>query len=407
MSGLFDSAAIALQAIWASKLRSFMTVLGNIVAVTSIISVVALIQGLNASVKDAILNQAGADSFSVQQFPITTSDEEFDKARYNPRITLADARAIQRYGDQVAAVMLQSQTSGTVSYRDKQIDNATVHGVSEAFTQFSTFDAERGRLMSSIEVERSRPVVLVGWEVADRLFGSIDPLDKPVQIEGVRFRIVGVSKKRGAFLGQSQDNFVVIPLSQFQILYGGRRQLSITVKPRDLSRIGAAMDEATVALRSARRLHPRDPDNFGMFTSDTFLTLYYAATSGIFAVLVGVVALSLVVGGIVIMNIMLMVVSERTREIGLRKALGARRVDIMAQMLTESVVLSVFGGVIGTLFGSAFAAIVAALTPVPASVEPWSVVVGIGITALVGLFFGLYPASRAARLDPIEALRKE
>ncbi len=249
--------------------------------------------------------------------------------------------------------------------------------------------------------------MLIGWEIADRLFGTIDPIEKELQVEGVRFRIVGVSKKRGSFLGQSQDNFVVIPLAQFQILYGGRRQLSITVKPRSLENISAAMDEATMALRVARRLRPKDADNFGMFTSDTFLDLYYRATSGIFAVLVGVVALSLVVGGIVIMNIMLMVVSERTREIGLRKALGARRADIMAQMLTESVVLSVFGGVVGTLFGSAFAATVSTLTPVPASVEPWSVALGILITALVGLFFGLYPASRAARLDPIEALRRE
>jgi putative ABC transport system permease protein len=407
MNTLFESAGIALQAIWAAKLRSFMTVLGNIVAVTSIIAVVALIQGLNASVKDAILNQAGADSFSVQQFPVTTSDEDFDKVRYNPRITPADANAIRRRADTAAAVMLQSQITGQVGYRDRQIDNATVHGVSSDFTSFSTFDAERGRLMSPIEVDRSRPVAIIGWEVADRLFGSVDPLEKEIQVEGVRFRVVGVSKKRGSFLGQSQDNFAVIPLGQFQMLYGGRRQLSITVKPRSLEQIAPAMDEAVVALRVARRLRPKDPDNFGMFTSDTFLDLYYRATSGIFAVLVGVVALSLVVGGIVIMNIMLMVVSERTREIGLRKALGARRRDIMAQMLTESVVLSVFGGVIGTIFGGAFAAAVSALTPVPASVEPWSVALGIVITAVVGLFFGLYPASRAARLDPIEALRKE
>ena len=182
----------------------------------------------------------------------------------------------------------------------------------------------------------------------------------------------------------------------------------MTVKPRDLSHIEPAMDDATVALRIARRLKPKQPDNFGMFTSDTFLDLYHQATSGIFAVLVGVVALSLVVGGIVIMNIMLMVVTERTREIGLRKALGARRADIMAQMLTESVVLSVFGGVIGTTARRGHCRWpISSLTPVPASVEPWSVALGIGITALVGLFFGLYPASRAARLDPIEALRKE
>jgi putative ABC transport system permease protein len=407
MYTLFESAGIALQAIWGSKLRSFMTVLGNIVAVTSIIAVVSLIQGLNASVKDAILNQAGADSFSVEQYPVTTSDEEFDKVRYNPRITPSDAAAIRRYSEQVSAVMLQSRASGQVAYRDRTIDNATIHGVSSELASFTTFDAERGRLMSPSEVDRSRPVVVIGWEIGDRLFGSVDPLEKYLQIEGIHFRIIGVSKKRGSFLGQSQDNFVVIPLGQFQIIYGGRRQLSITVKPRTLEQIGPAMDDAVVALRVARRLRPRDPDNFGLFTSDTFLDLYYRATSGIFAVLVGVVALSLVVGGIVIMNIMLMVVSERTREIGLRKALGARRADIMAQMLTESVVLSVFGGVIGTLFGAAFATAVSALTPVPASVQPWSVAVGIVITALVGLFFGMYPAARAARLDPIEALRRE
>jgi putative ABC transport system permease protein len=216
-----------------------------------------------------------------------------------------------------------------------------------------------------------------------------------------------VSAKRGTILGQSQDEFVIIPLGQFQILFGSRRSLSLTVKPRDVSQISEAMDDATIALRSRRGLKPKQPDNFGMFTSDTILNIYHQATNGIFAVLVGVVALSLVVGGIVIMNIMLMVVTERTREIGLRKALGARRSDIMAQMLTESVVLSVFGGVIGTLFGSGIALAIASLTPVPAAVEGWSVALGIGITALVGLFFGLYPASRAARLDPIEALRKE
>ena len=409
MRNFAESALIALDAIWSAKLRSFMTVLGNIVAVTSIIAVVSLIQGLNASVKQAILNQAGADSFNIQQFPITRSDEEFDKVRSNPRVTLDDMRAIRRYGsDNIAAVMADSQGRGRVTYRDKSIDNIQVRGVSPEYVNFSSFDAERGRLMSPTEVESARPVAVIGWQTADRLFGTdVDPIEKVIQIEGVHFRVVGVSGKRGALLGNSQDEFAVIPLSQFWMIFGSRRSLALSVKPRDLAQIQPAMDEATIALRSARRLRPKQAENFGLFTSDTILDIYHSATNGIFAVLVGVVALSLVVGGIVIMNIMLMAVTERTREIGLRKALGARRADIMAQMLTESVVLSMFGGVIGTLLGTVIAMVISQFTPVPASIEPWSVALGIGITALVGLFFGLYPAMRAARLDPIEALRRE
>jgi putative ABC transport system permease protein len=408
MNKIFESAMIALDAIWSAKLRSFMTVLGNIVAVTSIIAVVSLIQGLNASVKSAILNQAGADSFNIQQFPITRSDEEFDKVRSNPRVSLDDMRAIRRYNsDLIAAVMADSTGRGRVTYRDKSIDNMQVQGVSPEYVNFSSFDAERGRLMSATEVESSRPVTVIGWQTADRLFGTADPIDKVIQIEGVHFHIVGVSSKRGSLLGQSQDEFAIIPLAQFRMLFGSRRSLSLSVRPRDLSQISPAIDEATLALRAARRLKPKQADNFGVFTSDTILDIYHSATNGIFAVLVGVVALSLVVGGIVIMNIMLMVVTERTREIGLRKALGARRSDIMAQMLTESVVLSVFGGILGTMLGAAIAVAISSFTPIPASIEVWSVGLGIGITALVGLVFGLYPAMRAAALDPIEALRKE
>ena len=408
MNKFLDAARIALDAIWGAKLRSFMTVLGNIVAVTSIIAVVSLIQGLNASVKQAILNQAGADSFNIQQFPITRSDEAFDKVRNNPRITIADARAVRRYTALAAAVMADATSNGRVTFRDRSIDQTRVQGVTSEYVDFSSFDAERGRLMSPTEVETARPVAVIGWQTADRLFGAdIDPIDKVIQIEGVHFRVVGVSSKRGTLLGRSQDEFAVIPLPQFQMIFGSRPRLTVSVKPRDAEQMTPTMDEATLALRIARRLKPRQNDNFGMFTSDTILDIYHSATNGIFAVLVGVVGLSLVVGGIVIMNIMLMVVTERTREIGLRKALGARRSDIMAQMLTESVVLSIFGGVIGTMAGSAIAIGISSVTPVPASIEPWSVALGIGITALVGLFFGLYPAMRAARLDPIEALRRE
>ena len=409
MNQIYESAKIAIATIWASKLRSLMTVLGNIVAVTSIIAVVSLIQGLNASVKEAIQSEAGTDSFIVQRYPVTRTDEDFDRVRNNPAITLQDMRAIQRYGgENISAVMANNGSNARITYRDKSIDNTGVTGLTSGYVSFSGYDAERGRLMSASEVDSNRAVVVLGWQTADRLFGeNVDPIDKIVQINGVHFRVVGVSAKKGTVLGQSQDSFALIPLGQFQMLFGSRRSLELRVKVREVDALQAGQDEALVALRGARHLKPKQADNFGMFTSDTIIGIYQSATNGIFAVLVGIVGLSLVVGGIVIMNIMLMVVSERTREIGLRKALGARRSDIMSQMLTESIVLSIFGGIVGTVFGTTIALIISKATPIPAAVEAWSIALGIGITALVGLFFGLYPASRAARLDPIEALRRE
>ena len=408
MNKYLDAAGIALSAIWGAKLRSLMTVLGNIVAVMSIIAVVSLIQGLNASVRQAILNEAGADSFIVQQFGIVRSDEEWLKVQSNPRITKQDADAVKRYSPLVSAVMLSAQARARVSYRDASIEGIEVTGVTPEYVNFSSYDAERGRLISSTEIEVARPSVVIGAQLADRLFGpDIDPIDKVIQIQGHHFRVVGVSARRGQALGQTMDEFAVVPLARFQQIFGARRQLTMSVKPRDFDQIKSAIDDTTLAMRISRRLKPSQADNFAIFNSDTVLGLYRSATTGIFAVLVGVVALSLVVGGIVIMNIMLMVVTERTREIGLRKALGARRADITAQILTESVVLSVFGGIVGTMLGALIALAISRLTPVPADIQLWSVALGISITALVGLFFGLYPAMRAARLDPIEALRRE
>jgi putative ABC transport system permease protein len=409
MHQILDSVSIALQSIWANKLRSFMTLLGNIVAVTSIVTVVSLIQGVNAMVSSAILTDVGADAFTIQRVPprATLTEDEEERTRNNPNLTVSEADAVRAFSPAVASVVAQAQRRGTITYRVQVLENIQIQGVTREYIDFATFDAERGRMMTPTEVERNRPVVLLGWDIADQLFGDVSPLEKVVKIQGVHFRIVGVSARKGGVFGASMDGFAVIPLGAHVKLFGARQSLSLMVKPTSPELLQTAMDDATVALRVSRRLKPSEPDNFGIFTSDTLLGLYQQATTGIFAVLVGIVALSLVVGGIVIMNIMLMVVSERTREIGLRKALGARRRDIVSQVLTESITLSTCGGLVGICLGFLVAQAISMVTPLPARLEPWSVMLGISITAIVGLCFGAFPAARAARLDPIEALRRE
>ena len=401
---IHEMVQIALSAIWANKLRSFLTILGNVVAVTSIITLVSLIQGITEEVKTVILSEVGADAFLVDRRGIIMSEEDMERTRNNPRITLDDADAIRRFASNVTAVMAEGRRSGEVRYREHVLESVQIQGVTDEFIRFSTFNAEIGRLMTPAEVRRRRNVAVLGWDTADRLFGALDPIDRQVKIRGVPFRVVGVSRPQGSSFGQSQDEFAVVPLGAFQRLFGSRSSLGLRVQPEDPAEIDRAIGEATVALRIQRRLKATEDDNFGIFTSETALNLFNQATTGIFAVLVGVVGLALVVAGIVIMNIMLMAVSERTKEIGLRKALGARRQDILWQMLSESVALSVFGGAAGTALGAAAALALDRFAPVPAVVHPWSVGLAITMTALVGLFFGLYPAARAAALDPIDAL---
>tara|TARA_B100002003_G_scaffold206328_1_gene200104 strand:- start:2426 stop:3652 length:1227 start_codon:yes stop_codon:yes gene_type:complete len=408
MSSFFEAIRLALGAIWSHKLRSLLTVLGNIVAVTSIIAVVTLIQGLNVAVSDAITSEAGADAFMVERVGVITDEDEAERARrLNPRITLDDAVAIDNYSSAVEAIMARVEQRGRVTYRGRELERTSIEGVSEDHIRFSNYGVERGRLITPTEVRRRRPVAVLGWGVADRLFEDVDPLDKTIRVEDQHFRVIGVSAKKGAVFGRSQDEFVIVPLGAHQKIFGSRRSLSLMVKPEDPSQMQETMEDAVVALRIQRQLKPTQDNNFGLFTSGTILGLWETATEGIFAVLIGVVALSLVVGGIVIMNIMLMLVTERTREIGLRKALGARRRDITWQILAESITLSFIGGVVGIVLGFGVALVIEQTTPVPAAVEGWSAVLGVGMTGIVGLIFGLYPALRAARLSPIEALGKE
>jgi putative ABC transport system permease protein len=408
MYQVLDAIGIALRSIWSNKLRSFMMVLGNIVAVMSIIAVVSLIQGMNSYVGDAITREVGAGTFRIDRVGIITDEDEEDQARRrNPTITTADLRAVRDYSPLFSAVMAESGTGAPIAFRDVTLDSVRVRGVSAEYQDFTGYEAVLGRLPSPLEVQRNRPVVLIGWDTAEKLFKGRNPIDAQITIAGSHFRVVGVNEKKGSLFGQSQDDFAIMPLGKFQQLFGSRRSLELTVKPADPLRIEVAMDEARTAMRIQRRLRPSEKDNFGLFTSDTLMNLWRTFSQGAFAVLIGIVSLSLVVGGIVIMNIMLMVVSERTREIGLRKALGARKRDIIWQVLTESTTLSIVGGVVGTFLGFVVAKLVEAFSPLPAAIQPWSVALGIGMTAVVGLFFGIYPAVRAANLDPIEALRKE
>jgi putative ABC transport system permease protein len=407
MHQFLEAATLALQAIWANKLRSLLTVLGNIVAVTSIIAVVSLVQGLNASVKNAIQADLGADTFAVQRRGPTRTDEEEERAASNPRVTMDEAKALRTFSPRIKLVMAESGAGGQAKYRDTSLDRTGIRGVTKEFLMLPTTKVERGRPISPSEFDAGRHVTILGYDTADKLFGTIDPIEKTIMLAGVHFRVVGVAEKKGSVFGESQDEYVIIPLDAFQRLFGSRQSLQLTVVPSDPSVVRAAMDDATLSMRIQRRLRPSEPDNFGVVSSETILDIYNQATSAIFAVLLGVVSLSLVVGGIVIMNIMLMAVSERTREIGLRKSLGARKRDILWQILTESITLSIFGGIVGTGLGFVVAWVISQVSPLPAAVEVWSVALGISMTAIVGLFFGLYPALRAASLDPIEALRRE
>ena len=409
MTQIIDAVRLALASIWVNKIRSLMMVLGNVVAVTSIIAVVSLLQGMNSYVSDVILSDVGAGTFKVDKVGFVTDEEEQNlRWRMNPNVTMLDARAIERFNPEVIkAVMAEVGAGANLSFADNTLENTRVRGVSPSYEEFSGYTAVMGRLPSRNEVERGRAVALIGWDTADKLFEGRNPIDQTIKINGMHFRVIGVNEKKGSVFGNSQDEFAVVPLGAWQRMFGSRRSLELSVKPANPDLLQEAMEETRVALRVTRHLRPKDDDDFGMYTSDTLMGFWQSISQGMFAILIGVVSLSLVVGGVVIMNIMLLVVSERTREIGLRKALGAKKRDIVWQVLTESTTLSMVGGLLGTLLGFGLAMIIAALTPIPARLEPWSVPLGLGMTAVVGMFFGLYPAMRAASLDPIEALRKE
>jgi putative ABC transport system permease protein len=269
------------------------------------------------------------------------------------------------------------------------------------------WELKDGRHFSSQEVQRSAEVAVIGFDIADRMFPGIDPIGKDIKIAGINFSIIGVLAKKAGTLGGGRNLFVVVPLTSLQRLFGAHRSIAIYVKSADLGHVGECVDQVRLTMRTLRHLGPKREDNFAIVTSDNLLILWEGISKGIFAALIGIVSISLVVGGIVIMNIMLVSVTERTREIGIRKAVGATRMNVLWQFLVEAITLSSVGGILGILFGFAIAALVAYFSILPYAIKVWSIFVGLSVTFAVGVFFGAYPALQAARLDPIEALRYE
>jgi putative ABC transport system permease protein len=409
-----DVIAVAFTQIRENKLRSFFTLVGIIVSVTFLVAVVAIISGMNAYVSEKLAGALiGKDAFQVRRIPIQVGffdDEEWRRLQRRPRITRGDADAVIRALPEAEAVSLQSGWPAPVSdvfWRSRTIADVTIFGVTPDYQVVQDYVFDRGQPLSEVDIRERRFVAVVGADIAEKLFENVDPVGQSIRIRGVPFEVIGVVAKKGRILGQSFDGFVLLPLPTFEMVYGRRKTTTISVKMPSPEMIGAGMARAEEAMREVRGLRPGEDNNFTVETADALVAFWQNLTKVLFSVVPAIVAIGIVVGGIVIMNIMMMSVTERTHEIGVRKAMGATRRDIRRQFLTESIVLSSIGGFLGVVGGWALAMLVSSATPLPARVSLWSIMLAIALGAGVGIIFGVYPASRAAALDPIDALRAE
>jgi putative ABC transport system permease protein len=401
-----ESVALALSALRANKLRSFLTLLGTIVGVTAVIAIISLIQGMNVYVSNALLSQ-GANVFTVDKYGFILSDEEFRNAAKRKDLTVGDADAIAALSRSAGYVKAENERGDDVRFGSTRLRRIPIKGVHGDYAEVDRTELAEGRHLTATDMTRRRTVAVLGYEVWEKLFENRSALGEEVRIGDFKYLVVGVAAKKGSVFGQSQDNYVVVPLSAWQKVYGTRGSISISVAAVDQASFEVAQDEARAILRARRGVAPGKDDDFGIVTAEMFMDLYRNFTSAAFVVLVGVAGISLVVGGIVIMNIMMVSVTERTREIGIRKALGAKKRDVLMQFLVEAATLSLTGGAIGVLLGIGLALLVAAVSPLPAAVSWVAIVLGLTMSTGIGLLFGIYPAARAARLDPIVALRFE
>jgi putative ABC transport system permease protein len=403
---LRESIGIALAALRANKLRSFLTLLGTIIGVGAVIFVLSVVAGLNQYVAGKILG-AGSNVFWVDKIGDAMNDEQFENAMKRPDVTIDDADALRAGMRHAAMVVAAGGATVAVRHRDKVARGVDLAGRGAGYEVVEDLTIDKGRHLSEFDDRHRRPVCVLGPEVASEIFPGSEAVGQQVRVGEQTFEVVGVTQAKGKVLGRSQDHFVTIPIHSFEKYWRSRFSYYIYVKSVDQASLALAVQEARNVLRARRHLTPGRADNFGITTADTWMEFYRKITGGVFALTIGVAAISLLVGGIVIMNIMLVSVTERTREIGVRKALGARRRDVLTQFLVEAATLSLSGGLVGVAAGVLFALLVSTVAHLPAAVSVVSLFLGIGMSCLVGIFFGSYPAWRASRLDPIEALRHE
>lgn len=409
-----DVIGIAFAQIRGNPLRTFFTLLGIIVSVAFLIAVVAIIQGMNAYVKENIADaMIGANAFQVRRTPIQVGmydDEMWRRVQKRPRISEADVATVRAALPDAEAISMQSGWPTPITeigWRGRSVGNILVFGITPDFQVVQDYRVRKGRPLTEIDVTQRMPVVVLGTEAAEALFETVDPIGQEIRLAGERFTVIGVNEPKGRVLGQSFDTYALIPITRFEMRYGRRLTTTISVKVADTSDVARMMARAEEAMRVAHRLRPAEENDFSIETSDALVAFWRQLTQVLFAVVPAVVAIGVVVGGIVIMNIMLMAVTERTREIGIRKAVGARARDIERQFLAETIALSALGGVLGVLAGWAFAFLISVVSPLPARITWWSVALALALGAGIGVLFGVYPARRAARLDPVTAMRAE